>query len=286
MKKRTKRRQVERRLDPSVLFPSVLADTDLCYTDFRMEDLIRELVSLGLSEKEAAIYLALLELSPASVQDVANKSKVNRATTYLLVDTLAKRGIVSTTAVGSKQLFVAEPPERLVTILRLQRQELEEKERELLGKIPLLNAIYNARGEKPRIRYFEGAEGLRAARELFMETEGECVQIVPMDDARGVAEIIEQRPEHFAELAQKKVTFRSLVVTEDPSAYRAPDALLGETRVVSAAEFPIHAEVTVRGNLVIMFSFKPTLLSVVITSREFSDAIRALFEMAWKSQKK
>lgn len=249
-----------------------------------METLIRELVSLGLSEKEAAVYLALLEISPASAQDVANKAAVNRATTYLLIESLAKRGIVSTTQKGTKQLFVAEPPDRLLTILRLQRQELAEKERELASAMPFFDALYNSKKEKPQIRYFEGMEGLLAAREIFMGENGEYVQILPVDDANAVAELVDRRPDHLRTLTEKQIPARSLYVTNDPGATRQAGYAHAQIRTVSASKFPIHAEMTVRGNCIFLFTFLPSVLTVIITNKVLSDTMRALFEIAWESQ--
>ena len=60
-----------------------------------MSDLIQELGHLGLSEKEAAVYLASLELGPAPVQDISHKAKVNRATTYVMIESLMGRGLIS-----------------------------------------------------------------------------------------------------------------------------------------------------------------------------------------------
>ncbi len=247
-----------------------------------MNHLALELVNLGLSEKEAVVYLALLELSPAAVQDVAAKAGVNRTTTYLLIDALMRRGIVSTTTHGKKQLFVAEPPERLLTVLRLQRRELEEKERELMAAIPLLNALHNSRKEKPQIRYFEGAEGVRTVRELLSEETGECVQIVPVDETNGTQMILDRRADHFAELGENGVPIRALIVTASPDADQVAFPPNARFRVISASEFPIRSEVTIRGNTVLLFSYKSNLLSVVIQSEEFAGTLRALFNLAWK----
>lgn len=247
-----------------------------------MDHLTLELTNLGLSEKEATVYLALLELSPAAVQDVAVRAGVNRTTTYLLVDALMRRGVVSTTTHGKKQLFVAEPPERLLTVLRLQRRELEEKERELLVAIPLLNALHNSRKEKPQIRYFEGAEGVRTVREMLSEESGECVQIVPIDGSESVTEILDRRVDHFDDLRAENVPFRSLMVMANPDPDRVPRLPNAQMRVIDAAEFPVRAEITVRGSTVLLFSYKSNLLSVIVKSEEFAETLRALFNLAWR----
>ena len=54
-----------------------------------------KLQELGLSEKEARVYLALFELGPSVVSGLAKKAGINRSTTYVILETLAKRGLVS-----------------------------------------------------------------------------------------------------------------------------------------------------------------------------------------------
>ncbi|MEK9131020.1 MAG: helix-turn-helix domain-containing protein, partial [Patescibacteria group bacterium] len=127
-----------------------------------MVSLSRELMHLGLSEKEAAVYLAALQLGPVPVQDIAKLSKVNRATTYVMIESLKKRGLIGSTQKDKKHIFIAEAPDRLMSLIRLQKKELEEQETEMTKLLPKLNAVFNRSGEKPDVRYFEGLEGLES----------------------------------------------------------------------------------------------------------------------------
>ena len=247
-----------------------------------MEELIRELIHVGLSEKEAAVYIASLELGPAVVQDVAKKAGVNRATTYVCIESLAARGLMSTFVKGKKRFFAAESPDRLLSIVRLQRRELEEKEREVESTIPKLLALFNADGEKPHIRYMEGPQGIRAVRDLFEHLQGEFIQILPVDEVERIQELIESRTDHIQSLNKQKVPYRVLAVTKDANLERLPEIPGGEVRAISAERFPIHGEIVVRDNHVIMYSYKSTLLSLVMTSKEIADTIRALFDLAWE----
>ena len=51
----------------------------------------------GFSEKEIGVYSALLELGSSVVSDIAKKARVIRSTAYVVLDSLAKRGLVSAT---------------------------------------------------------------------------------------------------------------------------------------------------------------------------------------------
>ncbi|HLD17469.1 MAG TPA: helix-turn-helix domain-containing protein [Patescibacteria group bacterium] len=248
-----------------------------------MEELIRELVHLGLSEKEAAVYLASLELGPAVVQDIAKKADVNRATTYVMIESLAARGLMSTFVRGKKRFFAAEPPDRLLTIIRLQRRELEEKEQEISGVLPQLHALFKTDGSKPHVRYLEGPEGIASVRETFEAMEGEFLEIVSIDDADQVDAILHQRETHIRQLEKDGATYRLLAVMKEPDFVRiVPPLPGGEVRLIPVEKFPLHGDLVIRGNTVFLYSFTSSMLGVVLTSKEIADTVRGLFNLAWE----
>lgn len=75
------------------------------------------LQEIGLNEKESAIYLALLQVDSASVVSLADKTKIKRPTVYVVLEALAKKGLVSEVEIGNKTHFAAESPERLETFV-------------------------------------------------------------------------------------------------------------------------------------------------------------------------
>lgn len=56
-----------------------------------MKNLTNILKSFGMSQKEAEVYLALLELGSAKVSDVSKQSSVNRSSAYVVLETLKER---------------------------------------------------------------------------------------------------------------------------------------------------------------------------------------------------
>src|ERR1700692_203110 len=94
------------------------------------------LQEIGLNEKEAAVYLALLSVDSSSVLDLAKKTKIKRPTVYVVLETLSKKGLVSETTVGNKTHYQAEPPERLETFVERQKVVLEEHSKRLIDIIP------------------------------------------------------------------------------------------------------------------------------------------------------
>ncbi|NCA94062.1 MAG: transcriptional regulator TrmB, partial [Sphingobacteriia bacterium] len=112
------------------------------------------LAQFDLIGKKADVYLAVLELGSGTVIEIARKSEIKRTTVYDILLDLEKSGLIYQTTKVNKRLFVAEDPEKL-------KKKLEEKERVLGEMLPQLRSLYNIKGIKPKIKFYEGKEGLR-----------------------------------------------------------------------------------------------------------------------------
>lgn len=247
-----------------------------------MQDISSELQHLGLTDKEARVYLAALELGPSAVQDISHKSKVNRATTYVMIESLSARGLMSTFQKGKKKFYAAESPERLMTIIENQEKVLQEQKNELVEVMPVLESLFNTEGAKPQVRYLEGIEGLETVRATFESLEGEYVQIYPLDEVLKFEQALHGRAEHIERLTKKGIKGREIAVTPNEKLARKVPMMEGvERRYVNSASFPIHGEISVRGNHVFMFSHKSAILAMIVVSQEIADVVRALFELAW-----
>lgn len=135
------------------------------------------LVGFGLTPKQAKVYLAALQLGTSSVQQIAEKARIERTNAYDAIQALIDRRLLSITTVGKKRLFVAEAPEMLSSVL-------DEKAAELEAALPELRSLYNASPTKPKIQFYPGAEGCKAVLEtLLIESKGgELTAIIPLDN--------------------------------------------------------------------------------------------------------
>jgi len=124
-----------------------------------------ELRKLGLTEKEVRVYLAGLELGPSSVQRIAALAKITRPTTYEIIKKLEEKGLFAEVKQKGKRIFLAQSPERILGILRVQKREIEEKEREFIRIIAVLEAKYSK--EKEGIKIYREREGLKALEEIL-----------------------------------------------------------------------------------------------------------------------
>ncbi len=116
--------------------------------------LSQELLAIGLTNKEAEVYLATLQLGYASVIEISNKANVNRTTAYTHIKNLITRGLINGVEKGGKVYYLAEKPDKLKYLYEQQEKEIRRK-REMLDKIlPKLESIYNVAKGKPEVRYY------------------------------------------------------------------------------------------------------------------------------------
>lgn len=115
-----------------------------------------ELRKIGLSEKEAKVYLLCLEFGRTSVQNISQKSGLSRPTVYRILEALRRKDLVEKFSKHSKAI-AAKSPDEILGMLRAEKRKAEEKEREFIRIISLLKSKYS--GNKNEIKIYSGKEG-------------------------------------------------------------------------------------------------------------------------------
>lgn len=124
------------------------------------EKIKKFLVDIGLSEKEALVYINLLSVDSSSVIELSKATKINRTTLYPILEDLIEKKLVTEIKQGKKSRFQAEPPERVETFMRNRKARLEEQEKILEDIIPQMRGFSRQTGEKPIVKLYDGREGI------------------------------------------------------------------------------------------------------------------------------
>jgi sugar-specific transcriptional regulator TrmB len=120
----------------------------------------RTLQKTGLNDKEIKIYLSCLKSGPSPVRRIAEDADINRGTTYDILRSLIKMGLVSYYHKDKKQYFIAEDPKKIKDVLEQKKKQLETTKEEIDKIIPELRSIYNNAGAKPVVKFYEGYSGI------------------------------------------------------------------------------------------------------------------------------
>lgn len=122
---------------------------------------VKTLIEFGLSEKEAKIYLALLELEAAGVNHIAKKTGINRSTVYVVIESLKKRGLVSMTPDKKIQQYIAVSPETLLHVAQEKSQKALHTQKKIEEFLPELRALHKETQFKPKVVIYEGDEAVK-----------------------------------------------------------------------------------------------------------------------------
>lgn len=239
----------------------------------------KELNKIGLDDKEAEVYLGLLELGEANIQQISKKSKVKRTTVYDIVESLKEKALVSSTKKNKKVLYYAEDPRRL-------EDNLEEKKNVLKGIMPQLLSITNLMDKKPKIRFFEGEEGIKEVyRDTLKYPDQELLAWVS-DDAVNSFDEKFLNDYYLPKRVKNKIWVRA-IAPDKPymQKYKGMDQKsLRQTKLVSINRFPLEVELDLygKGKIGIMsFSEK---LGLIIESKKIFATLKSIFEMNWEAK--
>ncbi len=247
--------------------------------------LIEKLEKFGLSTKEAKVYLSLLELGTSVVSDVSKKAQTNRSTAYVLLESLAKHGLVSISERRNVRLYTPAPPERILQLA----EEAVRKYTELVGVgyslLPELKSIYVGSGPKPKVQFFEGAEGIKTAYEDTL-TSKETIRAYASIENMHLA-LPDYFPEYYKRRSSKKIHIRAIF----PDTSEARERIKynkDEDRTALLVPKDLYAfspEINIYDNKIVFMSLVEKF-ALVIESSELADALKKSFELSWEGAKK
>jgi sugar-specific transcriptional regulator TrmB len=229
---------------------------------------------IGLNQKQANVYLALLELGTATVHPIATKAGIKRPTAYLILEDLQRKGMVSVIPREKKVMYTAESPEKII-------QDLNKKQELIKRFMPNMLALYNAKKDKPQVLLFEGREGVgQVYDKIFSSPEVQFFSTI-----RDVFKLFPDMPKLLTKRVKSKEMKIREILTQTPADLEyAAWTEQGEYYQSRFApkDFPeFLTDSAIFGNSAAFFSFSPTIFAVQITNLQISQSLKVLFNMAW-----
>lgn len=240
-----------------------------------MQTLENDLREAGLKEKEAKIYMAILELGEANIAQISQRSGINRSTVYLALKTLKEKGLILNIK-KNKTLFYAEDPRKMLGDL--------EKKKEVLEKaMPSLLASFAFIDKKPEVKYFEGVEGIKEIYQDVLKTPNSEMLAWYSNDYR---EFFDEKFffEYFIpERKRKKIWLRSIYPEDQSMRNLASNNAeqLRQTRFVKNEKFKLESEICLYSKNKIGIIAYQDKLGIIISSQNIYNTLKSIFEVMW-----
>lgn len=252
----------------------------LCFVRMA-KDIIHVLQAVGLDSKQSQLYVAGLQLGTAPASDYAKSTGINRITTYNLLEEMVRRSYFTVIKKVRAKWYAPVAPEFVALEARKNAEALERV-------LPELRSLQGARYRKPRVRFFEGWEGVRHVYEDTLTASGELLNFANSAVVRKFWPLYDE--EYVEERVKRGIRLRGIAPDDNAgrSVHGADHDHLREIRLVPASEFDFTNEINIYDHKVAICSFDSGLhgdkdmFGVIIESKEVAETQRQIFEMAWR----
>lgn len=236
----------------------------------------KNLLNAGFSEKEARVYLSLLEIGEGNIAQITKKSGVKRATVYLEIEKLKEKGVISSAYRKKRLLFFAENPNKL-------KNNLEEKLQSLNVVMPELMALANKIDRKPKIRFFEGEEGIR---EVYKDTLNYPDQEILLWGTEDFVTYSDEEYflEHYIPKRKEKNIWVRAIAPKSKiiERYREENQdQLRKMKIIQTPGFKFSVEIDLYGKNKIMVASFQEKFGMIIESQKMHETLKSIFEIMW-----
>jgi sugar-specific transcriptional regulator TrmB len=241
--------------------------------------LLSQLSRLGLTQNEAAVYIALLEIGASNAGPVVSKTGLHRQLVYEAMRSLRARGLVSEMVRRNRKLFQASDPARFL-------QEIDEQRSVAVELIPLLSKLQSTEDESVEVKVLYGSEELR--RNVFLAADvaakrGKILRIIGgAPDTLFYSAVGNRYAEYLAQVKRTKVAkhliapanaskeFRQRFAAEPRSQLRTLEFGLSSPTYTRIAEGFVSIEI-----------YAPEAIVIQIFSRAVAQAYFEHFQLLW-----
>lgn len=251
------------------------------------------MVQAGFSEKESAIYMYLLSVGGAYPSVIAQKTGLQRSTTYQILADLSIKGLINEVQKGSKLYYQIENPSKLVRFSKRRVDVANDTYEDIQALYPELEDTYALLSHKPRVLYFEGKEGVMSIYDDHI-AEAKPYEMLGFASTADILGFLGAT--YFSRYRKEKVrrgiTTRGILPHITASTHYAqktygdvPAKFRPSVRYLPQEKFPFKGEVTVYGEakVSIMNLEKERVTGIIIEDRAFHLFMRSLFDIAWES---
>ncbi len=243
------------------------------------------LASLGLTEAEAQVYMSLLAIGAQPASVAAKKSGLKRGHTYNVLTELTHRGLVQEFEKGSVRYFSAAPPQTLVSILKNRQDDLDRQKSQLLEALPELESIKNPLSVRPKVRFFQGIDGIKEIYEETISIPGETIFAIgdfehffPMENSR---ELNEWMWKYSERRARKGITYCGILnrSTISDQAYRTRVKHKRKLKMLQGVDLSV--EVNIVGDKLAIVSSSKDMVGLIVEDRPTAETLRNFHRAIW-----
>lgn len=243
--------------------------------------LVNCLLQLGCNEKHVKFYFANLELGAATLVEITKKARLQRSTAYVVAAEMVAKGLINEDHKTYKKLFTAAEPDFLLQKLESRQRQISRHAIALKQALPELRATHQTTTTRPRVRTFEGRDGLTAVWKDILSEQQEIL-LWTNQQTEGQVFGIGMHEQFIAERIKKQMMIRVLAVAnkEGEALTRHDNSSLRQTRLLPVG-VDFTSETYIYGNKVAVLDIGKNIFGVITENEQIAASQKAIFELVW-----
>lgn len=242
--------------------------------------------TIGLTEYESKVYLALVDLGKARSGEILETSRLNTGKIYDILGSLKNKGFISEVIESGVRKFFPADPKQIVAYLENKKVEIQKQEDVLEKIIPDLMKKINSTSEPQKVEVFYGIKGLKTAhrKEIERYLPNETIRILGI---MGRDQYPKSIYNHFINniyphRINSKIKIKKIL---DLTAKKYKK---DHEKKAQIKYFPYVSPVGIItiGNLTIIDIASNNPITITIESNEVANSFIQQFELLWKLAKK
>lgn len=246
---------------------------------------LAQLEKIGLKEKEAKIYVALLKEGESLANQLAKKTNILRASVYDYLDILLDKGFISYNIKSGKKYFQAVDPQKILDNFEERKRIEEESLKEI---IPELESFKGMSDKKVNIQIFEGKEGMKSVMSKVLKENPK--EILTYGSSGVSYRILPFFMEHWHnERIKRKIPLKIIYSNTSESKDRikkGPSIKYMDIKFMPIENFSLTGNLIYNNTVLITMWNPETPFAISITGEEIVKSYKDNFEVLWKIAKK
>ena len=253
----------------------------------KIDNTITKLSSLGLTEQEGEIYLAILQGRGDTALPISRHLGLARTKVYRLLDSLISKKMVITKLGDRGSRFLATPPDDLSIILEDRQHKLDQLKSSLPSLQDTLASLASSTKDSSQVLYYHNLDGIKQITYNSLRAKGELLtyELGLMDSFMSHAEA-EKLRDRFVD---NKINIRTLTNLVKMDAWTDNAEMVSkywEIRHLPPQGKPFQFEILIYNDVYCLYRYtEGVAFAVEIHSQELADMQRQLFEYLWSGAK-
>jgi HTH-type transcriptional regulator, sugar sensing transcriptional regulator len=243
--------------------------------------MFKEILSrTDLTPSQSEILEFLYQNKEAKASEVAKNIRKSRTIVYKDLEELEQMGLIEKKEKTNQvALFSATHPSLLKNLLDKKEEQIKKDQELLDNYLPKILSSFNLAHNRPGIRFFEGAEGMKKIYEEILE-EGKDFHLIrtayePVYNDK-IAPIVE---EFIAKRVRKNIKVTAMIPSDVDDPKKDARWLMKRFNV-EKEKYTAPVEIDIFGNKVAILSFGDELVGMIIESRQIAQSLKQLFALA------